>query len=446
MVIKDNTDVLKEENAAMERLRKTVKEGTSPYHVVEYAGCELKKKGFKELDFRKKWKLEKGKSYFTVPYGTTCFAFSVGKLAGEDSCFQMASAHTDSPGFRIKPVAEVVEKEYLKLNTEVYGGAILNTWLDRPLSIAGKVCLKSKKIYEPKTVLYDSKRPLALIPNLAIHMNKDVNKGIELNKQTHLNPLFGMSRGKEKQEKYFIRFIAGELGVKQEDILDFDLYVYDGEEGLPIGMEEEFISSPRLDNLTSVAAVLYGITENSEKLVSEKNIKIGAFYDNEEIGSRSKQGADSSLTGIFLEKIITGLSMEKEGTMEKVLRSFLLSADVSHCLHPNYPEKNDPVNLSYLNRGVVIKLDSTQKYASDTEAVSSVLQLCGKYGISCQKFVNRSDGTSGSTLGSIQSSWLPMKTVDLGVPLLAMHSARELMGKKDQRAMEMLIKAFYAEE
>lgn len=429
------------------RLLAYIREGTSPYQVVQNSARLLEEEDFLPLDFRAPWELKKGGRYYTIPFGTTIFAFRVGEKVGKDPYFKMASAHSDHPGFRIKPVAELTEKEYLKLDTESYGGVILNTWLDRPLAIAGKVCLRSEEVYAPKLVYMDTRRPVVTIPNLAIHMNREVNKGIELNKQTDLNPLFGMKSEKientenREAEEFFKAYVAKELKVEKEQILDFDLYLYCAEEGCTLGVQEEFLSSPRLDNLTSAEALLYGIMKS--KGAGADDISVIAIYDNEEIGSRSKQGADSSLTNLFLEKLLDGLGYDHMTYQNAVLRSFLLSVDVSHCMHPNYAAKNDPVNLCYLNKGVVIKIDSTQKYASDTEAVSILQQLCDKHSIPYQKFVNRSDGTSGSTLGSIQSSWLPMKTVDLGVPLLAMHSARELMGCEDQRALEELMCAYF---
>lgn len=448
---------------ATERLFAYIKEGTSPYQVVQNSAKLLAEAGFQSLDFRGKWKLQKGKSYYTIPFGTTIFAFRVGGKVSEEPYFKMASAHSDHPGFRIKPVAEMTEKEYLKLDTESYGGVILNTWMDRPLAIAGKVCLRSDDVYAPDIIYMDTKRPVVTIPNLAIHMNRDVNKGVELNKQTEMNPLFGMKteenaktaeqQGNQKAEDhsgsedfvkdFFKAYVARMLEVSKDEILDFDLYLYCAEGGCTIGVQDEFISSPRLDNLTSAEALVYGITQSSIHAKTADDIAVIAIYDNEEIGSRSKQGADSTLTNLFLEKLMNGLGYDHMAYQDAVLRSFLLSVDVSHCMHPNYAAKNDPVNLCYLNKGIVIKIDSTQKYASDTEAVSIVQQLCDKNSIPYQKFVNRSDGTSGSTLGSIQSSWLPMKTVDLGVPLLAMHSARELMGREDQKALEELMCAYF---
>lgn len=416
-----------------------IKQATSPFHVVEESKHRLNAAGFKELDFTKPWVLEKGKSYFTTPYNTTLFAFTIGKNPPPQWDFRIAAAHTDHPGFRIKPVAEISEKDYLKINTEAYGGVILNTWFDRPLSIAGEVSLKSDDIFNPVIRLIDLKTPLLTIPNLAIHMNKDVNKGMELNKQTDMLPLIAMMNETLNKEHFFINYLASQLQVEVSDILNFDLYIYNCEEGCTLGIKPDFISSPRLDNLTSVLALVEGITNS----YNDNRINLISLYDNEEVGSRSKQGADSMLTTILLEKIYSSLGQSREELYNSIMKSIMLSVDVAHALHPNYMNKNDPTNITVLGKGVVLKIDSTQKYAFDSESIAIIQQLCHSYNIAYQKFVNRSDATSGSTLGSIVSSWLPMKTVDLGVPLLAMHSARELMGASDQEQLELLLKSFF---
>jgi aspartyl aminopeptidase len=416
-----------------------IKIATSPYHVVKESVRRLELAGFKELNFSTPWSLENGESYFTVPYGTTLFAFTLGDSLPSLPDFRIAAAHTDHPGFQIKPKAEISQQNYLRLNTQAYGGAILHTWLDRPLSIAGRVMLKSENIFKPQSKLIDFKTPLLTIPSLAIHVNPDVNKGIELNKQKDMLPLFTIINNSLNKDHYFINFLAAELKADPADILDFDLYIYNMEQGCSLGMNQDFISSPRLDNLTSVLALLEGIIHSHRS----NGINLIALYDNEEIGSRSKQGADSMLSNILLEKIFSSLGKTRTQLYDSIMKSFLISVDVAHGLHPNYPEKSDPTTIAQLGNGVVIKIDSTQKYASDTEAIAIIQQLCNSNNIKYQKFVNRSDMSSGSTLGSIASSWLPMKTVDLGIPLLAMHAARETMGSLDQVELESLVKSLF---
>ncbi len=415
-----------------------IKQATSPFHVVESSASLLDEAGFTSLDITEKWSLEVGHSYYTIPFGTTLFAFTLPENM-ENTSFRIEASHTDHPCLRIKPIAELQEGDYLRLDTGVYGGPILNTWLDRPLSIAGKVTLKSDQLFRPNTKLIDMKRAILTIPNLAIHLNRDVNKGIELNKQTDLIPLMGVAEQELLQKDYFIQFLAKELDVNVEDILDFDLYIYNAESGDLLGMQEDFISSPRLDNLTSVYACVKGIIDAKQS----DSINVIALFDNEEIGSLTKQGADSNLMGLVLEKIYESFSLGRSAFNEAIMKSFLLSVDVGHCLHPNKPEKNDPVNKTLLNRGLVIKVDLNQKYAFDTEAIGVIQQICMADQIPYQKFINRSDIIGGSTLGAMVSSKLPMKTVDVGVPLLAMHSARELMGVKDQTALNQLMVSFF---
>lgn len=427
-------------NTVAAELLQFIKGATSPYQVVEEGIKTLKESGFQEIKLKEHWNIRKGGAYYIKPYGTSLFAFTVGEGWKEGQNLRIAAAHTDHPGFRVKPNAEMTTGAYHKLNTEVYGGPILNTWLDRPLSIAGRVALKSKDPFHPDMRLIDIKRPLLTIPNLAIHINREVNKGVELNKQTDTLPVIAMVKDSLNKNNFFINYLAGQLRADAEDILDYDLYIYNAEEGILVGMEEDFISCPRLDNLTSVWALLKGIVKGRRK----EGINLIALYDNEEIGSRSKQGADSALLNMILERIYEGLGADKRtGLYEAVPGGILLSVDVAHGVHPNRPEKYDPVNYTGLNGGIVIKIDSNQKYTFDTEAVAIVQQICGIYGIPCQKFVNRSDMPGGMTLGPIISSWLPMKAVDLGVPLLAMHSSRELMGVRDQEYLENLMKGFF---
>ena len=423
-----------------QNLLKYMKESTSPFHVVLESEKRLKFAGFTELELTHKWSLRNGGKYYVKVYGTTLFAFTIGKTLTEDFDYRIAAAHTDHPCFKIKPNAEMTDNNYLKINTDVYGGPIINTWLDRPLSIAGKVALRSSNVFQPEVRYIDFKRPVLTIPNLAIHMNRDVNKGVELNKQSDTIPVLGLMNDMLNKENFFVEFLAKELQVSVDDILDFDLYVYNAEEGQMVGMNEDLISSPRLDNLTSC----YALLESIMKETREEGINVIALFDNEEIGSKTKQGADSNILSYVLEKICTSLSFENAKNQDAILRSMFLSVDVAHAIHPNRMEKSDPTNKVKLNEGFVIKLNSNQKYATDSEAIAIIQQICDKENIKYQKYVNRSDIAGGGTLGSITSSWLPMKTVDIGVPMLAMHSARETMGSKDQAYLEALVSKFFS--
>ncbi len=424
----------------VKNLLEYIKKSPSPYHAVIEGENMLKSRGFIELDMSNAWNLEKGNSYYVKPFGTTLFAVTIGTNVTEQQTFHIAAAHTDHPCIHVKPIAELTQKSYLRVNCEIYGGPILNTWLDRPLSVAGRVALRSENPYEPKICYLNVEKPFLTIPNLAIHMNKEVNKGVELKKQTDMLPLMGMLNDTLNEKNYFISFIAKQLNVAAGDILDFDLYVYNAEDGLTLGMNDEFVQSPRLDNLTSCYALLSGMM-NAKR---EDGINVIALFDNEEIGSLTKQGANSSLFTMFLEKLYISLGFTRIQYNEAVIRSFLLSVDVAHAMHPSHTDKNDPVNLALMNDGVVFKINSNQRYTFDTEAIAVVQQLCEKNDIKFKKFVNHSDVIGGGTLGPIISSWLPMKTVDLGVPLLAMHSARELMGTKDQEQLNKLITVFFS--
>ncbi len=427
-------------NETIKELIDFINKATTPYHTVEEGKKLLKNEGFTELNTREEWKLEAGGSYYVAPYATSLFAFTVGKDWKPGQNIRIGAGHTDSPGFRVKPNGEMNSNGYLKLNTEVYGGPILNTWMDRPLSIAGRVALKSKDPFKPNMKLFDIKDPVLTIPNLPIHINREVNKGIELNKQIDTIPLLAMENDKINKENYFTEYIAKQLDVSPEEILDYDIYIYNVEKPYEIGINKEFVSGPRLDNLTSVLALLKAVAKGKRS----QGINLIALYDNEEIGSRSKQGADSAILNLLIEKIFTGLGAKSgEKLFNIAVDSLLISVDVAHALHPNRPEKFDPVNQAKLNNGIAIKIDSNQKYTYDTESVAIIQQICEKAGIKYQKFVNRSDVGGGGTLGPIISSWLPMKAIDLGVPLLAMHSARETMGISDQIYLEKLLFEFF---
>lgn len=427
------------ENRTEKRLTDTLERCVTPYHTVSEGIRQLKEAGFTELKPEKEWGLNQGGAYFVSPYPSMLIAFRLGKEFGYNENLRIAMAHTDHPGFHLKPKAEMVQGEYLKCNVEIYGGAILYSWLDRPLSAAGRVAVRSRDIFAPQMQYVDFKRPLFTIPSLAIHMNREVNKGVEFNRQNELLPLAGMISGQIEENGFIKNMLAKELNVKPEDILDFDLGIYNCEKPEYIGMKDEFISSPRLDNITSVQACLTGIIEGSRK----NGINAIVLFDNEEVGSGTKQGAKSLIFPNILEKIFLSMNRSRIKFINSVTRSIMLSLDVAHGLHPNYVSKSDPTNQVYLNRGVVIKTAGTQSYATDTEAIGIFMQICEKERISFQKAANRSDVPSGSTLGSLASSVLPVKTVDIGIPVLAMHSARELMGREDQNSLEKAVTAFF---
>lgn len=422
---------MKELKALFELLRN----GTSPFHVVLNCKEQLKKEGFKELSFTDKWKLTAGEKYYVNHHDSTLFAFTLPENLKNMGSIRMAAAHTDFPCLCIKPNPEMKKGGYLSLNVATYGGFMLNAWLDRPLSVAGRVAVRSQDVFKPEIRFLDVKRPVLTIPNLAIHMNREVNNGVALNKQIDMLPLFGMAG---EQDDDFIAFLAKELKVEKDDILDFELYVYCAEEPMLLGATEEFVSSPRLDNLTSTQALVSAITEAKRK----DGINLIALFDHEEIGSKTKQGADSLVLQELVNRILFALNLDFEEQSCLKYDSMLLSVDVAHAMHPNQMEKADVTNKPLLNGGFCIKEACSQSYATDCEAIGIVEQICKKKKIPYQKFVNRSDIPGGSTLGSIASSLFPIKTVDMGVPILAMHSARELMGKEDMKALCQVVKEF----
>lgn len=423
-----------------EKLFSLLEAGVTPYHVVKNAEEQLKQGGFTELKMTEGWNLENGKSYYINHNHSALFAFHVGKNVNAGSMIRMAAAHTDHPCLHIKPHPEVEANGYAQINVEVYGGAILNTWLDRPLSIAGRIAVKSKDVFHPDVRIYKSEKPVMTIPNLAIHMNREVNKGVELNKQTDLLPILGMIKEELEDKEYLLNFLAKELKVKKEDILDYELFIYNAEKPMYIGLEEELISAPRLDDLTSVQALVSGLMDGT----CEDTINLIALFNHEEIGSKTKQGADSMLLNHILEKMQIALGRTEMERVSGLYNGMLLSVDVAHALHPNKPGKMDITNKPVLNKGFCIKEACVQSYATDSEAIGIVCQICEKNHIPYQKFVNRSDERGGGTLGSLASSMTPVKTVDIGIPMLAMHSAKECMGSEDELALYQVVTCFFS--
>lgn len=435
----ENIDI----NSIADRLAGIVKAAVSPYHTASYALRKLVESGFKELLLEEEWKLEKGGRYVVKIYGSTIAAFTIGSK-WDGTGFRLAAAHTDFPCVKLKPSAQIEENNYIKCNAGIYGGAILNTWLDRPLSAAGKVILKNNSRIMPLTALVDFARPLFIIPNLAIHMNREVNKGVELNRQKDMLPVLctgntastGMS-GKDNSD-IFIKLLAEELGTETSKILAYDLCLYPLEEPVLLGADNSLFSAGRLDNLTSVQACINAIENGADA----GSLNIIMLYDNEETGSNTKQGAGSVVTRAVIERIYSNLGFGREKFWCGLALSAGLSVDVAHAIHPNYPEKSDITNKLYMNKGFAIKTAIDEKYASDLDVLGMVLSICEKEHIPCQRYVNRSDIAGGSTLGAVAAVNLPVRMLDVGVPVLAMHSARETMGIYDQYYLEKAVRGF----
>lgn len=418
----------------MEDLIEFIDAATSPYHVVAQSTNLLR-----ALPMNENAALSAGQVYSFPLYNTGIIFVAIGENAAKGP-LRIACAHTDFPCLRVKSNPVLNVHGYGKLNVEVYGGMIRNTWMDRPLSLAGAVALRGADPFAPTLRLVDFRRPLMIVPNLAIHMNRKVNEGLELKPQKDLLPLFFQNGdGDEDDTKKLLVLLAEELGVSAEDILSYDLNAYPYERGCLLGCDDAFLSAPRLDNLSSVKACMDAIREwNGE------GIRVVALFDNEEVGSRTKQGAGSTALAILLERVCCKLGLDREEYLRKVMEGFCLSVDVAHALHPNAPEKADPTNQPVLSGGTVLKVAANQSYAGDPEAFAVVAGLCEGAGIPYQVFTNHSDAAGGATLGSILSTQVPMRTMDIGAPILGMHSARETMGARDQFALTQLLMSFFS--
>lgn len=385
----------------------------------------LESAGFKTLDAGEKWpEMKAGDCFFITKNDSSVYAFRVGKKPVEEAGFKLICAHCDSPTFRIKPNSEMLcEGGMVKLNTEVYGGPILSTWFDRPLSIAGRVILRSENILKPETKLLHIKTPLLTIPNLAIHFNRQVNDGVKLSRQKDMLPIIGAVNNRLEGENLLINIICEELSVEQKDILDFDLYLYDTTPACLVGYHQDLISSGRLDDLSMVHAALSALLASE---ISDET-QVMAIFDNEETGSGTKQGAHSPVLRNMLKRI----AGSGENFYRAIEHSFMISADNAHALHPNYAEKYDPTNHPVMHGGPVIKFNASQKYASDADSAAVFRSICEKAGVPCQTFVNHSDVAGGSTLGNILTSQIPLRGVDMGNPIWAMHSVRETGSVQD---------------
>lgn len=410
------------------------------FHAVASIKKILDKNGFKELKEENNWNIISNGKYYMTKNDSAIAAFICGDDDIAKNGFKIIGCHTDSPTFRIKPYPEIVsEGVYVKLNTEVYGGPILNTWFDRPLSIAGRVVLRSSSPMKPRVRLINIRRPILVIPNLAIHMNRDVNSGIEINAQKDTLPLLTMlTEGLEKND-YLINLLSEELGTSKEEILDFDLFLYEFEKGSIVGLQNEFISSSRLDDLAMAHAGMKALLSNE----SPQATNILVCFDNEEVGSRTKQGAASPLLASLLERIVISLNGSREEYLRSLSKSFIISADLAHAVHPNHGEKADPVNRPVINEGPVIKISANQSYTSDSISSAVYSELCKDAGVPVQKFVNRSDLKGGSTIGPISSTHLDINSVDIGTPILSMHSIRELGGVRDHLYVLKSFEEFY---
>lgn len=429
----------------IKELMEFLDESLTSYHAVENAARSLNAAGYARLQENMPWKPERGGAYYTVRNDSSLMAFCVPDCAvSEIKGFHIYAAHSDSPAFKIKENPEMTKEEvYLTVNTERYGGMILSTWMDRPLTIAGRVCVEQEG--EIRSYPVKLKDHICMIPNLAIHMNRDMNNGVALNAQTDMIPLIGIKSDKEERSvdallAEALQEMTGETWQK-EDILASDLFVENGEKAVLAGENNEFIMSARYDDLACVFAGMKGMLSAKSK----DYINVLAVFDNEEVGSLTRQGADSTLLKDTLENIADGLGVSAQTYRIWKAQSFLLSADNAHACHPNQGAKADPTNRPVLNKGVVLKYHGSQKYATDAYSAAYVRRLCRHAAVPLQTYANRSDIAGGSTLGNLVMAQVSMPAADIGLPQLAMHSAYETAGVRDLEYLITLTKAFFGE-
>jgi aspartyl aminopeptidase len=438
-----------------------IEKSPSSYHAVQNMAQMLLDAGYEELKETAAWSVKSGGRYFVIRNGSSIIAVNIPEqkhLKG----FHIIASHSDSPTFKIKEAPEMsVDDKYIKLNTEKYGGMIMSTWFDRPLSVAGRIAVADEEAENGVAVrLVNIDRDLCVIPNVAIHMNRDINKGVEYNPQTDMLPLFAEKNtdvndemnnainnsetnpkkdAGRKSESIFTSLIAEEAGVKPESILGHDLYLYVRDNGRIIGKSGEYVMSPKLDDLQCAFTSIKAFTESTPC----DYVNICAVFDNEEVGSCTRQGADSTFLQDVMERMAENMDFNRNEFLAMVAGSFLISADNAHAVHPNHTEKADPVNKPKLNGGIVIKFHGSQKYTTDAVSAAVMKKLCQSAGVPYQIYTNRSDIAGGSTLGNISTAHVSVSSVDIGLPQLAMHSAVETAGSRDTEYAQKAFMEFY---
>lgn len=419
----------------MKRLLEMLDSSPVNFLAAEYAVNRLLEAGFARVSMTALPHLEPGKGYFITKNNSSVFAFRVG-IGDVTKGFKLICAHTDSPCFRVKPAPEMVsEGGMIRLNTEVYGGPILYTWFDRPLSLAGRVILRGESPLHPQVRLLHIRRPLLVIPHLAIHFNREVNEGNKINRQKDMMPVLGFIKEHFEKENLLLNVVARELGVDASEILDFDLSLYDATPACLCGLNNEFVSSGRQDDLLMAFAGLEALLSSAPSEMTQ----VLALFDNEETGNMTKQGSASPVLRNLLDAVVMNRGGAPGDLYAAVENSFMVSADMAHALHPNYADKHDPTNHPLMGGGPVIKYNANQKYVTDAESAAVFAEVCRAAGVPFQYFVNRSDIAGGSTLGNTLTTQLPMRGVDMGNPMWGMHSARETSALVDT---EYAIKAF----
>ncbi|MDY4574561.1 MAG: M18 family aminopeptidase [Intestinibacter sp.] len=416
-----------------EELLDFIQKSPSCYHAVENTKKILDKNGFCEVSEGKVWELQEGGKYYVIRNCSSIIAFKIPSKNFKG--FNIVASHSDAPTFKIKENYQIeVDNKLVKLNVEKYGGMIFSSWFDRPLSIAGKVVVKEGNKFVSRLVNID--RDLVVIPNLAIHFNRNINDGYKYNAQNDMLPLYGDISSKDT----LMKLVAENVGVAEEDILGSDLFLYNRMNGSIWGANQEFMSSPKLDDLQCAFSSLKGFLAGENK----DAVQVHAVFDNEEVGSLTKQGAESTFLLDTLNRINSALGRTQEDYLTAVANSFMISADNAHAVHPNHPQKSDQTNRPYMNEGIVIKFNANQKYTTDSMSAAVFKSICEDASVPYQVFTNRSDAAGGSTLGNISNSKVSLNTVDIGLPQLAMHSAYETGGIKDTYYLVKALESFYS--
>ncbi len=417
-------------------LLKYLDESVNAIYATKMIERELQRHDFKELIEGDSWQVDKGDRYYLKRGDSSIIAFELGDRSKITQGFKIIGAHTDSPALKVKPNGVKEFKNYIQLAVESYGGSIISTWFDRDLSLAGRVTVLDKE-GELQNCYIDFKRAIATVPNVAIHLDHDINNGKKFNKQKELPPIIMQVESSKKDNKYLLNSILTDEikksypKLKIEEVLDHDLFFYDFNKASLIGLNQEFIASSRIDNLLSCYISLQAFLSDSNSDSKSCSNKMLLFFDHEECGSGSRLGADSSFLGHTLERLLIRLGMKGESYYQLLANSFLISCDNAHAVHPNYPDKHDELHGPLINGGPVIKINVNQRYSTTSETSAIFQRLCKVSDIPVQKFVVRSDMRCGSTIGPIVSTKTGIKTVDVGVPTFAMHSIRELAGVDD---------------
>lgn len=431
---------LKSTYATTERILAMIEQSPTAFHAVETVRSTLTKHGFQELKETEHWSIKAGGKYYVMRNHSSILSFTVPETL---HTFRIMASHSDSPCFKVKMHPDMqAEQAYIKLNVERYGGMIIRSWLDRPLSLAGRVFVRENGGL--KEVLVNIDRDLLMIPSVAIHMDRKVNQGQELNLQTDMLPVLAETDGDADSGSAVRRLLAEAVRSEEKDILGADLFVYSRMKPVYWGLNREFISSGRLDDLECCFSTLLGFLDSAGSAECDDAVRMHAVFDNEEVGSGTMQGADSTFLQDVMERIASSCGLSRDEYLAAAASGFMLSCDNAHAVHPNHPEKSDPVNRPKMNQGIVLKFDGSQKYTTDGYSGAYVRMLCEDKGIPYQVFTNRSDMPGGSTLGNISQAHVSMHTADIGLAQLSMHSAWETAGARDPEYLRRLAETFYS--